>query len=356
MKSVIFIFPELASFENSVLNRASSPILKGLTSSAKIFRLSPHRSYAEFLGIPTETEIPDGPLMVAALGHRPPESSVHFSVSLMSFEDGVASKASFPIPHRELAELLSLASKLNTKTLTFLEGWQENHALVWEQGSLDLQTYTPTERFNLEESLPQGDGETLLRQFIDDSINLLTDTEFNKRRIGEGLQPLNLLWPFGHGFRPVFPNLLLEYGPVFVSTLSPLLAGASRIANWKHSEWRVLTVKEPNFAAPLRFLEQFPRLIVHMDAWKQLATENEEEKADWLLDKLEKTALEPLLLDLDKPKISLISPGKNGIGLIYDPSRPEEPKYPFDKRIWEETKSPELPVFEAVKMGLSLVQ
>ncbi|MFX6823313.1 hypothetical protein ABTH33_20400, partial [Acinetobacter baumannii] len=81
------------------------------------------------------------------------------------------------------------------KRLTPVFGPRLTHGLVWEEGSLDLGTRTPPVGESVHTGLPEGDGERLLRQLIDDSVNLFSELELNRRRMDEGKSPFNLLWP-----------------------------------------------------------------------------------------------------------------------------------------------------------------
>lgn len=75
----------------------------------------------------------------------------------------------------------------------------------------------------------------MLRRFIDDSINLLGEQEFNLRRIDEGLAPVNLIWPWGQGFPPVIPNLALQRGtPCHVLSPALGLRGLSKMCGYTH--------------------------------------------------------------------------------------------------------------------------
>ena len=96
---------------------------------------------AAWLGLrPESLVLQDGPLMVSALGADPPDGSVHFHLSLMSLIAGVASTPSVAVPAQHVKTLMEAARQLNTRRLTIVEGEGFDHALVWEEGSLELGT------------------------------------------------------------------------------------------------------------------------------------------------------------------------------------------------------------------------
>ena len=86
----------------------------------------------------------------------------------------------------------------------------------------------------MKDVLPEGDNEPALRRFIDDSINLLSELEFNAERLDKGLLPVNLLWPWGQGIRTDVPNLALMRGaPATVLSDSLRLEGVARLAGYR---------------------------------------------------------------------------------------------------------------------------
>src|SRR5579864_8245995 len=87
---------------------------------------------ALYLGMrPEEGQLRQGPLTVAALGADPPDRSTHFHLSLMSFDDGIARLPKVDIASEEQQKVIELTKKLNTKTLTIVEGEGLDHGLVW---------------------------------------------------------------------------------------------------------------------------------------------------------------------------------------------------------------------------------
>jgi len=194
---------------------------------------------AMLLGLgPSVVSLRQGPLTVSALGFDPPERSTHFHLSLMSYHDGDASIPGVLPRADELELVMSAAKRLDTKLLTVLKGEELNHALVWEAlGDMGTTAASQLDRHPMIEHLPEGDGEAALRRFIDDSVNLLSSLELNERRLDEGLQPFNLLWPWGHGSRTAVPNLALRRGePAVVESASMRLAGLTRLAGYKHAD------------------------------------------------------------------------------------------------------------------------
>ena len=202
MRRTVVIVPGLLSDPNSdSFLRQSLPSLSVLTELGTIKKVAaiPESETPEAMLVglgPDRVTLRQGPLTVSAFGFDPPERSMHFHLSLMSFEDGIATVPTvLPTPEEE-EKLLTEAKRLNTKLLTVLRGEELNHALVWESvGDVGLTSSATLNGKSMAQHLPEGDGESALRRFIDDSINLLSSLELNERRIDQGLPPFNLLWP-----------------------------------------------------------------------------------------------------------------------------------------------------------------
>ena len=229
------------------------------------------------------------------------------------------------------------------------------HGLVWEDGSIDLGT-TPgieCEGKAMRNCLPEGDGESLLRRYIDDSINLLTETEWNRERVDRELPPVNLLWPSGPGFRPVVPNLAIQRrDPAIIDADSLTLLGLARLACY-----RVGTV------ARLRRGVQFSidslvdlketRVCVS-SAFGELRVSDKVEEMHWLINQLDRGFV-AMREPGDRKRLLLLAPSitQCGLALSYDSWTTEEGKLPFDERVFEERGVNTVPVWTAANDFLS---
>src|SRR5207302_8210503 len=204
MRRTVMIIPDLVSLEgsDSALGQRL-PALARFTESGELVKCTPvpideapadlgpwdakrmvaqSTREAAWLGMdPRRVVLQDGPLIVSALAADPPSGSVHFHLSLMSLETGAARRLSVRVPALHLTAVLEAAKKLNTKWLTVVNGEDADHGLVWEEGSLELGVAPAfaIEGRSINELLPEGDGENMLRRFIDDSVNLLSGLPIN---------------------------------------------------------------------------------------------------------------------------------------------------------------------------------
>lgn len=146
-----------------------------------------------------------GPVEAAAMQIPMGEKDVAFRCSLISTDgETLLDYSAGHITTEEARPLIEAAQKLCSRQQKLFPGISYRHILLWGDGPTDVQTHAPHENMNrrLAEILPEGDGESRLRQFIWDSIDLLDDLPFNRRRRDEGKPPANTLWPWGQGRAP----------------------------------------------------------------------------------------------------------------------------------------------------------
>lgn len=156
-----------------------------------------------------------GPVEAAAMQIPMGEKDVAFRCSLISTDgETLLDYSSGHITTEEARPLIEASQKLCSRRQKLFPGISYRHILLWNDGPIDLQTNAPHENMNrrLAEILPQGDGESRLRQLIWDSIDLLDDLPFNRRRREEGKLPANTLWPWGQGRAPHMPSFVRKRG------------------------------------------------------------------------------------------------------------------------------------------------
>jgi 2,3-bisphosphoglycerate-independent phosphoglycerate mutase len=385
MRRAVLIIPHWLSQTNEQsFLRGRLPALQFLADNGEMRKCSPMpidpeiesgraslTPEAALLGMePSGLQMQDGPLTVSSLGADPPEKSVHFHLSLLSWEDGIANAVKRP-PPEELREVLEASRKLNTRFLTVVEGEASDHGLVWEEGSIDLGTQPARKNIGKEmkDLLPEGDGEKLLRRFIDDSINLLSSLELNKRREGEGLEPINLWWPWGQGFRVPVPNLALRRGEVtWVQSRSLRLQGLTRLAGYRHSDRNTFGyATKTNLESILKGIETYESTITCLDAFSVFRTHSRWEECDWFTKELDQRLFSRLRDLANREKLNLtivacggwigeqIPPTAESVGLVltFDSGKTRPNSVPFDERALEERSIGNTNVWEAVQQTLA---
>jgi 2,3-bisphosphoglycerate-independent phosphoglycerate mutase len=288
-----------------------------------------------------------GVLTVAALGWDPPERSTHFHVSLLSASGDIVSTPEGP--SIEEAKVLAVElPKLNTKSMTFLPGEGLDYALVWER-RVDLMTNQPASLIEkgLKASLPEGDLENTLRRLIDDSTNLLSEQEFNLRRLDQGQKPINIAWPWGHGERQTVENLALRLGyPLRVYANSWEVRGLARLSGLKVERTAALRkMNGSQLASLIRTLKKEPHSLVIFSFDGFEGEELKEEKLH-AVHEFGKFFLQPLLdwhVETKQPVVVLASNQKGeGIVAVAQEKPSERDHFPFDERSVVERKVPEI--------------
>lgn len=291
--------------------------------------------------------------MVAAFSGSLPDDAVCLALDLLAWSpDGGAARIG-PAPESDVREALAVARRLETSSLSIVEGRGDQHGAIWLDGSTEL-FLDPPERLlgeALSTHLPTGEGEAILRRLIDDSINLLTPLELNRRREGEGFPPLNLLWPWGAGWPDRLRNLSLRIGaPIEVASGSLRLAGLSRLAGCRHVGQDLI-----GHGINIRFGEvgsllRGPVSIVVLDAPGRLREEGRLDEAAWVLARFDEEFLGPQMDEaaVGHVRIAVFAPGfeprpstsptasPRGIGALYDSNAVVSNVVPFDERALEE--------------------
>lgn len=366
MRRTVLIVPELLGDPNAESPlRQVLPALRTLAEAGTLVKVAPlpkvETPEALFLGLrPAEGQMRQGPLTVSALGADPPERSTHFHLSLLAYDGGTAGSIGYEAPDDEVRLVLEQAKKLNTRSLTLVPGEGVDHGLVWE-GLGDLATTPASEAEGkpIRASLPEGDAEAMLRRFVDDSVNLLSELEFNQRRVDEGLPPLNLLWPWGHGVRRPVPNLFLRRGErAHVESASLRLAGLTRLTGYVHGDRQAFgRGVNTRLDALARRLREETVAIAVLDAPAALRSQGLEEELHWFVRQMNERLVAPLLEDaLREPsRLTLLAPGSAvGLGVSLQSPSSSANAIPFDERALEERTLGTRDLAELVETGITL--
>jgi hypothetical protein len=338
--------------------------LSRLTEAGQIFRLAmdPPTETPEslLLGLdPALIKLRQGPLTISALGADPPDRSTHFHLSLLEFSDGVVRGSDLMPELTDLRLILAEAAKLNTKSLTLVPGEARDHGLVWE-GLGDLATVPAREATDkpLKSVLPEGDAEPILRRYIDDSINLLSDLELNQIRVEEGLPPFNLLWPWGHGVRTRVPNLAIRRGtPSLVISPSMRMQGLARLAGYLHEDRHKLrSGVNLNLKLIWERIRSAPSAIVYISGFAEWRATEKLEEAAWFTRQLDDEIFAPLAESLgEEPlRLTLVAPSdKNpGLALQLDSGSLQSNTTPFDHRPVDDPRVGLRTSWEAIRENL----
>ncbi|MCW5938778.1 MAG: hypothetical protein KF884_05475 [Fimbriimonadaceae bacterium] len=321
--------------------REAGPVTHRLAETGTVGRLTranPDTAPFEALGLdPRENWMPPGPLWVAGLDCDPPERSVEFCLTLGSIsEDGtLRGVRDFPL----VSGLEEVFERLRTRVLVPVLGQAGQNGLVWERGSLDLglTPWSGAVGRHYREVWPEGDGEAALRRLIEDSVELLSALDLNRRRTDEGRVPFNILWPWGGGHRRAVPNLALRRGfPAQVDADDLAIAGLARLVRYGHR--RLLGRSPTDLSGPRDRIVVMPApdpddLEERLAAWRRLEDE----------------LIGPAMVRRAESLLVAVPGLEGGLAVAW----PGEGGWPFDERTLVEPKAPVAPLWQWVEQSLA---
>lgn len=163
-----------------------------------------------------------GSLEAASMGVDILPGEMAMRCNLICIEDGkIKNHSAGHISSEEAAELIQfLDSKLNDGKVSFYPGVSYRHLLKLKGGNKNLDctpphdvTGTPfSEVLIKSETSEARESADYLNELILKSQELLKDHPINLKRISEGKDPANSIWPWSPGYRPQMQTLQELYG------------------------------------------------------------------------------------------------------------------------------------------------
>lgn len=157
-----------------------------------------------------------GPLEAGSMGIKLESDDIAYRCNIVTVSDEImVDYSSGHISSEESHELINfVAERLENKEIRLYPGISYRHLLVHKNGSESLKCTPPHDITGKKytDYLPMGDGQEIIRQLMEKSLSILKEHPINKKRISEGKNPGNMLWPWGQGRTPKMPTLLEKYG------------------------------------------------------------------------------------------------------------------------------------------------
>lgn len=216
----------------------------GKVGQAKLLsdRLEPSSdiSFLSLLGYdPEKVYTGRGPLEAANLELKLEDNEVAFRMNFVTEADGVmADPAGGNLTTKEAKALINfLNKKVASDFVRFFPGSNYRHIAVLKDShgfeALSAKTQNP-ESFmgeRVDNHLPKGPGEELLKKLMYDARLLLQDHEINQVRLDLNENPANMIWLWGQGRRPFFEKFSDLHGLTGAVLSSMEYAkGAARLA------------------------------------------------------------------------------------------------------------------------------
>jgi len=162
------------------------------------------------------------PLEAVSMGVRLDNNDVAFRCNLVTLRyNKTATKAIMEdysaghISSEEAAELIhTLNEKLGNDSIRFYPGVSYRHLMVFKDGPEKIECVPPHDIIGREITgyLPHGQGEELIKELMERSVEVLKDHPVNRKRLAQGKKPANSIWLWGQGKRPSMPGYQEKYG------------------------------------------------------------------------------------------------------------------------------------------------
>lgn len=162
------------------------------------------------------------PLEAASIGVKLDENDVAYRCNLVTLKfdknrthAAMDDYSSGHITTEEARELIkAIKSGLEKEDIVFYPGVSYRHLMVWKNGSLNIECVPPHDIFerDITDYLPVGEGDTVLRELMRNSVDILEGHSVNKERLKNGKKPANSIWLWGQGKKPQLPTYQEKYG------------------------------------------------------------------------------------------------------------------------------------------------
>ena len=163
-----------------------------------------------------------GSLEAASIGVDIERGEMAMRCNLICVENGkIKNHSAGHISDEEAAELIAfLSEKLGSDTVRFYPGISYRHLLKIRGGDKRIDCTpphdvpgTPFREVLVKADVPEAEETAdLINDLILKSQVLLANHSVNKKRIAEGKDPANSIWPWSPGYRPSMPTLAERFG------------------------------------------------------------------------------------------------------------------------------------------------
>ena len=258
-----------------------------------------------------------GPLEAASIGVELQPGDMAMRCNIICIEgDNIKNHSAGHITTEEADVLIQyLEEKLGTDRIHFYTGVQYRHLLVIKGGNKQLDCTPPHDvplkpfrPLMVKAGVPEAqETAELINALILKSQELLAEHPINKKRIAEGKDPANSIWPWSPGYRPQMEPLAEKY-PVIrkgavISAVDLIngigyYAGLRRIAV-EGATGLYNTNYENKVAAALEALKTDDFVYLHIEASDEAGHEGNAELKKTTVEYLDHRVLRPLLSAAD---------------------------------------------------------
>lgn len=253
-----------------------------------------------------------GPLEAASIGVELQPGDMAMRCNIICIEgDNIKNHSAGHITTEEADVLIKyLGEKLGTDRIRFYTGVQYRHLLVIKGGNKHLDCTPPHDvplkpfrPLMVKAELPEAqETADLINALILKSQELLAEHPINKKRIAEGKDPANSIWPWSPGYRPQMEPLSEKYPSVKQGSVISAVdlingigyyAGLRRIAV-EGATGLYNTSYENKVAAALEALKTDDFVYLHIEASDEAGHEGDFKLKQFTIENLDKRAVGPI--------------------------------------------------------------
>lgn len=162
------------------------------------------------------------PLEAISMGIDMKETDISFRCNVVTLseeepydEKTIIDHSADEITSEEAAELIKvIETHFGNEKLHFYPGVSYRHALIWDNGSTDVDLTPPHNILTkkISEYLPKGIHSEIIYDMMKRSFELLNHHPVNLDRKRRGLKPANSIWIWGEGKKPMLTSFEEKYG------------------------------------------------------------------------------------------------------------------------------------------------
>ncbi len=254
-----------------------------------------------------------GPLEAASIGVELAADDLALRCNLVCIEGDLLKNHSCGRLETEEADVLIrfLQEKLGNERIHFYTGVQYRHLLVIKGGDKRLNCVPPHDipgrpfrDYRIQAACAEAqETAILLNGLMEDSRKLLASHPLNVKRMSEGRDPANSIWPWGGGFRPKMVPLTVTYPQVrsgAVITAVDLIRGIGRYAgleviNVEGATGLYDTNYEGKAQAAIEALKTHDFVYLHVEASDEAGHDGDVNLKLKTIENLDKRLLAPLM-------------------------------------------------------------
>ena len=258
-----------------------------------------------------------GSLEAASMGIPIEDNEVAMRCNLICIEDDkIKNHSAGHISNEEAEELIAfLQEKLGNEVVNFFPGVSYRHLLKIKGGDKHVACTPPHDvpGTPYKNVLPKAENEdaintsALLIQLILDSQELLKDHPVNLKRIAEGKDPANSIWPWSLGYRPSMKTMQEIFGIKSGSVISAvdLIHGIGVYAGLNKIEvdgatGLYNTNYEGKAAAAIRELKDNDFVFLHIEASDEAGHEGDVDLKVKTVEYLDSRIVKPIVDEISK--------------------------------------------------------